>query len=443
MITALVVARQVLAVRENVRLLAETAARQNEVRFRSLVQHSSDVIIVIRPDGAIRFVSPSVSRVLGYEPEALNGRALIRSAAPRGPGSGPAFCREAGQLAGRDGAGRVALPPAGRSLLHAEIIATNLLDDPTVRGIVLNTRDVSERKRLEQQLLHQAFHDPLTGLANRALFRDRVSHALALARRRGNADHGAVPRPRRLQDGERQPGPRRGRPAADRRGRAIPRLRAERRHGGAARRRRVRDPDRGCRRTGRTGGLVDRLAAAMAQPFIAGRQPRCRSAPASAWPHRGGDDTADDLLRNADMAMYTAKRRRQGPRRRPTSRACTPTSASGSSSRPRSGARIESDQLILHYQPIVNLQSGGDRGVEALVRWDHPQSGLLLPQHSSRWRRRPGSSCSSGRGCWARRAGSCQVWRAAHPELPLRSSVNISGRQLQGRGLVGRARARR
>ncbi|HXS23884.1 MAG TPA: PAS domain S-box protein, partial [Gemmatimonadales bacterium] len=70
-ITALVVARQVLAVRENVRLLAETAARQNEVRFRSLVQHSSDVIIVIRPDGAIRFVSPSVSRVLGHEPDAL------------------------------------------------------------------------------------------------------------------------------------------------------------------------------------------------------------------------------------------------------------------------------------------------------------------------------------------------------------------------------------
>jgi GGDEF domain-containing protein len=63
--------------------------------------------------------------------------------------------------------------PDGTSL-HAEIIATNLLGDPMVKGIVLNTRDVSERKRFEQQLLHQAFHDPLTGLANRALFRDRV-----------------------------------------------------------------------------------------------------------------------------------------------------------------------------------------------------------------------------------------------------------------------------
>jgi diguanylate cyclase (GGDEF)-like protein len=72
------------------------------------------------------------------------------------------------------------------SWLSAEILATNLTGDATVRGIVLNTRDVSERKRLEEQLTHQAFHDPLTGLANRALFRDRVSHALALSQRQGN-----------------------------------------------------------------------------------------------------------------------------------------------------------------------------------------------------------------------------------------------------------------
>ena len=64
-----------------------------------------------------------------------------------------------------------------------EVIGTNLLDEPTVRGIVLNTRDISERKALQAELTHQAFHDTLTGLANRALFLDRVTHALALARR--------------------------------------------------------------------------------------------------------------------------------------------------------------------------------------------------------------------------------------------------------------------
>jgi diguanylate cyclase (GGDEF)-like protein len=71
--------------------------------------------------------------------------------------------------------------------VEIEAIASNLLDDPSVGGIVLNARDVGERKALLDQLAHQAFHDPLTGLANRALFRDRVMHAITIARRQGRA----------------------------------------------------------------------------------------------------------------------------------------------------------------------------------------------------------------------------------------------------------------
>ena len=85
--TILVLVRQLLAVRQNVRLLAENAARQNEARFRSLVQHSSDVIIVIKPDLTIRFVSPSVSRVLRYDPAPLLGRPVIDLLDARRPGA--------------------------------------------------------------------------------------------------------------------------------------------------------------------------------------------------------------------------------------------------------------------------------------------------------------------------------------------------------------------
>ena len=151
LVTALVVARQVLTVRENVRLLADTAARQNEARFRSLVQHSSDVIMVTRPNGTMRFVSPSASRVFGYEPAALLGRPIATLLHPadreRATSSSPKWGR-----ARRDGPVEWRFRQADGSWLHAEILATNLLDDPTVRGIVLNTRDVSERKRLEEQL---------------------------------------------------------------------------------------------------------------------------------------------------------------------------------------------------------------------------------------------------------------------------------------------------
>ncbi len=98
LVTALVVARQLITVRENVRLLADTAARQNEARFRSLVQHSSDVIMVTRPNGTIRFVSPSVSRVLRLRAGCAARAAVVDAAASRRSGSGHAlFCREAGR----------------------------------------------------------------------------------------------------------------------------------------------------------------------------------------------------------------------------------------------------------------------------------------------------------------------------------------------------------
>jgi len=186
-ITVLVVARQLLAVRQNVRLLAETAARQNEARFRSLVQHSSDVIIVIDAEATVRYVSPSASRVLRLEPARITGLPLLSLLAPEDRERAQEFFRDACRVPG-------VMPPVewgfrqpDGTALQTETIATNLLDDATVRGVVLNIRDVSERKRLEHQLHHQAFHDSLTGLSNRALFRDRVSHALTLARRQGRS----------------------------------------------------------------------------------------------------------------------------------------------------------------------------------------------------------------------------------------------------------------
>jgi PAS domain S-box len=166
--TVLVVGRQLMAVRQNVRLLAENAARQNEARFRSLVQHSSDVIMVIKPDLTIRFVSPSVTRVLRYDAGPLMGRTVIDLLHPDDQERARAFLSDAVTNPGVSQPVEWRVRQLDGSLLNAETIATNLLEDPTVRGVVLNTRDVSERKRLEKELMHQAFHDPLTGLANRA-----------------------------------------------------------------------------------------------------------------------------------------------------------------------------------------------------------------------------------------------------------------------------------
>ncbi|HUR94327.1 MAG TPA: EAL domain-containing protein [Gemmatimonadales bacterium] len=431
LVTVLVVIRQLLTVRENVRLLAETAARQNEARFRSLVQHSSDVILVTRTDGTIRFVSPSATRVFGYDPAAMLKQGVPELLHPEDRERAATFFRDAGSAPGVTGPVEWRFRQSDGSWLHAEILATNLLHDPTVRGLVLNSRDVSERRRLEEQLIHQAFHDPLTGLANRALFRDRVSHALALAHRRGHTvtvlfmdldDFKTVNDSLGHAEGDRLLIAAAERfLACARSADTVARL------GGDEFAILIEGTD------GREG-LPDRLAAAMSHPFsLSGNQLRVTASIGVAT--AGGDDTADDLLRNADVAMYAAKRHGKG-------RAATFESRMYADIRERLDleaalrAAIEGNQLTLHYQPIVNLQSGTIYGLEALLRWEHPQFGRLLPQHFIPLAEETGLIVHLGAWVLGEACRQLHAWRRDYPEQPLSVSINISGRQLQGAGLT-------
>jgi diguanylate cyclase (GGDEF)-like protein/PAS domain S-box-containing protein len=431
LITALVVLRQLLTVRENLRLLAETAARQNEARFRSLVQHSSDVIIVTRTDGTVRFASPSAARVFGYDPSAMIRTAVPALLHPDDRDRASTFFREAVVAPGVTGPVEWRFRQADGSWLHAEILATNLLDDPTVKGIVLNTRDVSERKRLEEQLIHQAFHDPLTGLANRALFRDRVSHALTLAQRRGHAitvlfldlddfktvndslGHGEGDR-LLIAAAERFLSCARSTDTVARLGGDEFAILIE---GGEGRE-----------------GLLERLTAAMVHPFsLSGNQVRVTASIGVAT--AAGGETADDLLRNADVAMYEAKRHGKG-------RSATYESRMYADIRERLDLEaalrraVERNELVLHYQPIVQLRSGAVYGVEALLRWEHPQFGRLLPQHFVPLAEETGLIVQLGAWVLGEACRQLQAWSRLHPRAPLAVSVNISGRQLQGAGVA-------
>jgi diguanylate cyclase (GGDEF)-like protein/PAS domain S-box-containing protein len=434
LVTVLVVLRQLLAVRENVRLLAETAARQNEARFRSLVQHSSDVIIVTTPDATVGFVSPSATRVFGYDPAGLAGQSVSSLLHPDDRERAAAFFRDAALTFGVTGPVEWRFRQPNGSWLHAEILATNLLHDSTVQGIVLNTRDVSERKRLEEQLTHQAFHDPLTGLANRALFRDRVSHALALAHRQGHPitvlfldldDFKKVNDSLGHAEGDRLL------IAASERFLSCARTAdTVARLGGdefAILIEHVAGSD------GRTG-LLERLSAAMAHPFsLSGNQIQVTASIGVAT--ASGDETADDLLRNADVAMYAAKRRGKG-------RSETYESRMYADLRERLEmeaslrSAIERCELALHYQPIVSLSTGAIYGVEALLRWDHPQYGHLLPQHFVPLAEETGLIQRLGGWVLTEACRQLQCWRLKYPEIPLSVSVNISGRQLQGSSVV-------
>jgi diguanylate cyclase (GGDEF)-like protein/PAS domain S-box-containing protein len=435
LMTALVLLRQLLAVRQNVRLLAEAGA---EARFRSLVQNSSDVILVVRGDATIKFASPSVARVLRRDPAGLLGMPVVDLVDPDDRERARDFLREAGRFPGVSAPveWRFRLPDG--SLLNAELLATNLVDDPTVRGVVLNGRDVSERKRLEQQLMHQAFHDPLTGLANRALFLDRVSHALALARRQGrevSVLYLDLDDFKKVNDSL-------GHAEGDR----LLVATAERLRSGA------RDGDTIARLGGdefailiedAVGGdglssAVERFQSAVKSPFMLSGNEVPMSVSIGVATARL-DDAADELLRNADMAMYSAKRRGKG-------RAETFQSHMYADVKHRLELEaalrqaIEHDGLDLVYQPIYSLRSGRLEGVEALVRWEHPRFGALLPQHFIPLAEETGLIVQLGN--WVLRASCRQVrrWRELRPRIPLTIAVNISGRQLHELDVVRETR---
>lgn len=157
-------------------------ARAELEGFRSMIRNSSDVIIVAGADGRVRYASPSVERVFGYAPSQVEGRPLDELVPPADQ-SRVRDAREPGEL--RSVVAEHGIRAASGELRMAETTFTDLGGDPTVRGTVLNTRDITERNLLAQELVRLAHYDPLTGLANRSQFNDRMEHAEARAQRTG------------------------------------------------------------------------------------------------------------------------------------------------------------------------------------------------------------------------------------------------------------------
>ena len=161
-------------------------SHNRDARFRAVVQNAAVVTMLVAPDGTVLSCSGALSRMLGHDPELLEGRPLVNLVT----GDDRQAVMGAIVRAARNSASAspvtvtVGLTRQGEpSAIPFELSIVNLVDDPTVGGFVLTGHDVTDRKRLEEELSYQAFHDSLTGLGNRALFLDRLAHSLERAER--------------------------------------------------------------------------------------------------------------------------------------------------------------------------------------------------------------------------------------------------------------------
>ncbi len=431
-------ATQISLAVEGASLARDLHRRQSEARFRSLVAHSSDLISVLDADGVVTYQSPSVERVLGYTVEELEGTRFDRLVGAADQARLAQVMRGDGAAGGEAHTIECTLRHRDGRLLHFEVQHTDLLHDMHVRGIVLNSRDVSERKAFEEQLAHQAFHDPVTNLANRALFTDRVQNALARAERSDmivsvlfiDLDDFKM-----VNDSL-------GHPAGDvvlrevgqRLVEAVRPTDTVARFGGdefAVLLDGVKDSAEAADAAGRILRMLEK------QLEVEGKEVFPRSSVGICLAHAGAGVTeAEELLRNADVAMYMAKRDSKGGYRifEPKMHERVLERLELRSDLQKA---MESNQLEVHYQPVVRLNAPEIYGVEALLRWTHPTRGNILPDQFIPIAEETGLIIPIGR--WvlnvACHDGALINARRPQPE-PLTISVNLSVKQLQSESIV-------
>ena len=359
------------------RLLLVDMQRKEE-RFRSLVQNASDGVVVLGEDGLIRYESPAVERILGRRAEERVGQPSARTSIPTIASTVERGLADVAAMSGSEARVEFRARHADGSWRTLEAIAKNLLDDPAVGGVVVNYRDITERKTLEEQLRHQAFHDVLTGLENRFLFLDRLGHALARAGRGG--------RPTAVLfldlDDFKAVNDRLGHAEGDRLLVAVAqRLKAVTRDGDTV---------------ARLGGdefaiIVEETEPAEAEQAAA----RILETLAPAVRARRSADRRPGAASGSPCSRSTAPT--------PTSCCAAPTSRCTRRRPPAATAMscyepqlydatvarmelkadlrgaLERGELHIAYQPIVDLATAAITGSEALMRWNHPMHGPVPP----------------------------------------------------------------
>ncbi|MBZ5706129.1 MAG: EAL domain-containing protein [Acidobacteriia bacterium] len=416
--------------------------------FQLISENAADMIAVVDTEGHRLYNSPAYEKVLGYSPEELKTTSSIEQI----HASDRQRVLEAAEKARRTGRGerleyRIRHKDGSWRILESTASAIRNEKGETTRLVIVN-RDITERKRAEEMLAHNALHDGLTSLPNRALFLDRLQHAFARSERHPtsyklavlfidvdefkvyNDSLGHVAGDELLiQIGQRLTSSLRGVDTISRQveskdavgsmaGDTLARL------GGdefAVLLDDIQDPSDGIR-------VADRIQEKLKAPFQVNGQEMVISASIGMALRTAACNQAEDLLRDAEIAMYRAKR---------AGKACCEVFDAAMHSSAVNRLRLETDlrkalelgEFRVYYQPIVSLRSGKITGFEALSRWQRPE-GLVPPSEFIPVADETGLILSINRSLLREACLQLRSWHAQFPsDPPLAMSVNITPKQ--------------
>jgi diguanylate cyclase (GGDEF)-like protein/PAS domain S-box-containing protein len=414
--------------------LYEERKRQQE-RLVAITSSLGEGVCAFDSQARITFANPAAEELLGCRQEELAEAtdelpelAVLVSTAKRSIADGEAIQDE-----------RTTFLRKGSGSFPVEVTSSPLVSDGEVVGAVLAFRDISERVAAEELLEYHAFHDSLTGLPNRRIFLDRLQHALRRAARSGETHavlFADVDRFKLTNDSL-------GHHAGDELLVAIAdRLRNVMREGDTL---------------SRFGGdeftlLLEDIEDISAAEQLAARILEVVRRPIALDDGRtilaslsigiavaGVGSSADDVLHDADVAMYQAKHRGTGLYQTFDALAMGKRSAEWLDLEIGLRRAIELDELTVHYQPVVATQSRRIVGAEALVRWEHPQRGTLPPSEFIGLAEETGLILPIGRKVLEEACRQCKAW--ADEDVPVSIAVNLSARQFQQHDLAKEIRS--